>query len=310
MQPFFFNNAHATGSSAGARPRGCRCATTRARTPTRPPRSRADSDVAVVFVADTATEGTDKPCMGLNCGSTDGVDRDALIERWPGGEPAHGRGAGDRPRPVLTPWRDGVAGVRRGVVPGRRRRQGHHARAVRRREPVRAAAGHLPPARERRALRGRPRGLPGRARAGDLQGGRLRRLPLVRRGGLRARLPVRPRAVVHPLPLLRPARREPGRRLRERDRASDQHRPPRRHRDASAVPGDARPLGRRAPAAAGAARVLAAVAPPRPDQDRPLPAQRARPQLLGRRLERLAGGTRLLRGDGRARPRATSGCAT
>jgi beta-glucosidase len=75
------------------------------------------ADVAVVVVADATSEGADKPCMGLNCGATDGADRDALVERV----------ASANPRtvvvletggPVLTPWRDRVAGLVEAWYPG------------------------------------------------------------------------------------------------------------------------------------------------------------------------------------------------
>ena len=73
------------------------------------------ADVAVVVAADAAAEGTDKPCLALDCGRssndpTAAVHRDDLIERV----------AATNPRtivvletagPVLTPWRDRVAAI-------------------------------------------------------------------------------------------------------------------------------------------------------------------------------------------------------
>ena len=76
-----------------------------------------DADVAVVVVADATSEGADKPCMGLNCGATDGLDRDALIERV--------AAANERTvvvletgGPVLTPWRGRIAGLLEAWYPG------------------------------------------------------------------------------------------------------------------------------------------------------------------------------------------------
>ncbi len=75
------------------------------------------ADAAVVVVSDTAAEGTDKPCLGLDCGATDSLSRDALIARV----------AKANPRtivvlqtggPVLTPWRDKVEGIVEAWYPG------------------------------------------------------------------------------------------------------------------------------------------------------------------------------------------------
>src|SRR3954452_12689880 len=77
-----------------------------------------EADMAVVVVADTASEGSDKPCMGLNCGNSDNLDRDALI----------GRVAGANKRTVvlmesssrgLRPWRDKGAGIVEAWYPGK-----------------------------------------------------------------------------------------------------------------------------------------------------------------------------------------------
>ena len=73
-------------------------------------RTARGADAAVVVVSDTAAEGVDKPCLGLDCGATDSLSRDALIARV----------AKANPRtivvlqtggPVLTPWRDRVEGI-------------------------------------------------------------------------------------------------------------------------------------------------------------------------------------------------------
>ena len=75
------------------------------------------ADVAVVVVGDNMTEGVDKPCMELDCGSSDGVDRDALIEAVAAAQPRTVvvlQSGG----PVLTPWRDQVAGLLEAWYPG------------------------------------------------------------------------------------------------------------------------------------------------------------------------------------------------
>ncbi|HEX2231818.1 MAG TPA: glycoside hydrolase family 3 C-terminal domain-containing protein [Thermoleophilaceae bacterium] len=75
------------------------------------------ADVAVVVVADTSSEGTDKPCMALRCGREDGRDPDRLIARVAAANPRTivvlETGA-----PVLTPWRDDVEGVLEIWYPG------------------------------------------------------------------------------------------------------------------------------------------------------------------------------------------------
>ena len=127
------------------------------------PTVAAAADVAVVVVGDRMSEGADKPCMGLNCGQQDGVDRDALIEAV----------AAAQPRtvvvlqtggPVLTPWRDKVRGTARGVVPGPERRHRDRARAVRRRRARRPPAGDVPAAARRTSRRpATPRSTPASA---------------------------------------------------------------------------------------------------------------------------------------------------
>jgi beta-glucosidase len=76
-----------------------------------------DADVAVVVVGDNMSEGADKPCMGLNCGSQDRIDRDALIEQVAAAQPNTVvvlQSGG----PVLTPWRDRVRGLVEAWFPG------------------------------------------------------------------------------------------------------------------------------------------------------------------------------------------------
>ena len=75
------------------------------------------ADAAVVVVADTAGEGTDKPCLALDCGAAPGLQRDELIERV--------AAANDRTivvletaGPVLTPWRHQVEAIVEAWYPG------------------------------------------------------------------------------------------------------------------------------------------------------------------------------------------------
>jgi beta-glucosidase len=75
------------------------------------------ADVAVVVVGDNMSEGSDKPCMGLNCGSNDGVDRDALVEAVAAAQPRTAvvlQTGG----PVLTPWREKVPALVEAWFPG------------------------------------------------------------------------------------------------------------------------------------------------------------------------------------------------
>jgi beta-glucosidase len=75
------------------------------------------ADAAVVVVADTAGEGEDKPCLGLDCGATDKLKRDRLIARVAAANPRTVvvlETAG----PVLTPWRNRVRGIVEAWYPG------------------------------------------------------------------------------------------------------------------------------------------------------------------------------------------------
>ena len=83
--------------------------------PPRPPRRRPMS--RWWSVGDRMTEGSDKPCMGLNCGQTDGIDRDALIEAVAAAQPRTIvvlQSGG----PTLTPWRGKVPALLEAWYPG------------------------------------------------------------------------------------------------------------------------------------------------------------------------------------------------
>ena len=75
------------------------------------------SDVAVVVVSDQSSEGSDKPCLGLNCGQQDTLDRDGLIDAVATAQPRT-IVVMETGGPVLTPWRDKVAGLLEAWYPG------------------------------------------------------------------------------------------------------------------------------------------------------------------------------------------------
>jgi len=81
----------------------------------------ADADAAVVVVADSASEGVDKPCLGLDCGvePVGGVelDRDALIAAVAAANPRT-IVVLETAGPVLTPWRGDVDAILEAWYPG------------------------------------------------------------------------------------------------------------------------------------------------------------------------------------------------
>jgi len=75
------------------------------------------ADVAIVVVGDKMSEGSDKPCLGLNCGQTDNIDRDALIEAVAAAQPRTAvvlQSGG----PIPTPWRTKVPALMEAWFPG------------------------------------------------------------------------------------------------------------------------------------------------------------------------------------------------
>ncbi|MDX6649341.1 MAG: beta-glucosidase [Solirubrobacteraceae bacterium] len=75
------------------------------------------ADVAIVVVGDRMSEGSDKPCMDLSCGQTDGINREALIEAVAAAQPKTLvllQSGG----PVVTPWRDKVPAILEAWFPG------------------------------------------------------------------------------------------------------------------------------------------------------------------------------------------------
>lgn len=80
-------------------------------------RTARGAGAAVVVVADKASEGSDKPCLALDCGTQDGIARDRLIESVAA---ANRRTIVvlETAAPVLTPWRSRVAGIVEAWYPG------------------------------------------------------------------------------------------------------------------------------------------------------------------------------------------------
>jgi beta-glucosidase len=76
----------------------------------------ARSDVAVVFAGDYETEGSDRYCLTLECPNTNG-DQDSMIEQVAAANP-HTVVVLETGGPVLTPWRDKVAGLLEAWYPG------------------------------------------------------------------------------------------------------------------------------------------------------------------------------------------------
>ena len=106
------------------------------------------ADAAVVVVADTASEGADKPCLGLDCGAgpIGGVelDRDALIEAVAAANPRT-IVVLETAGPVLTPWRGDVDAILEAWYPG--------MAAGERRRPSSCSATSIRPAACRRPSR-------------------------------------------------------------------------------------------------------------------------------------------------------------
>ncbi len=79
------------------------------------------ADIAIVFVRDTATEGTDKNCLSLDCGPLPGVPgatpQDDLIVAVAGANPRTVV-VMETGGPVLTPWRNSVAALLEAWYPG------------------------------------------------------------------------------------------------------------------------------------------------------------------------------------------------
>jgi beta-glucosidase len=75
------------------------------------------ADAAVVVVADTAGETADKPCLALDCGAEDELQRDRLVDAV---AQANRRTIVvlETAGPVLTPWRDRVEAIVEAWYPG------------------------------------------------------------------------------------------------------------------------------------------------------------------------------------------------
>ena len=84
-----------------------------------PERAAADAkaaDVAIVFAADYQSEGNDRSCLTLECPDVHG-DQDGLIEHVAAAQPATVVVL-ETGGPVLTPWRDKIAGLLEAWYPG------------------------------------------------------------------------------------------------------------------------------------------------------------------------------------------------
>jgi beta-glucosidase len=75
------------------------------------------ANAAVVVVADSAGEGEDKPCLGLDCGAPATLQRDRLIERVATAND-HTIVVLETAGPVLTPWRAQVEAIVEAWYPG------------------------------------------------------------------------------------------------------------------------------------------------------------------------------------------------
>jgi beta-glucosidase len=75
------------------------------------------ADAAIVVIADAASEGIDKPCLGIDCGAEDGVRSDRLVEQVAA---ANHRTIVvlETAGPVLTPWRNRVEAIVEAWYPG------------------------------------------------------------------------------------------------------------------------------------------------------------------------------------------------
>jgi beta-glucosidase len=80
-------------------------------------RTARGAGAAVVVVADSATEGVDRPCLALDCGTSDALRRDALIDRVAAANPRTVVVL-ETSGPVLTPWRGRVAAILEAWYPG------------------------------------------------------------------------------------------------------------------------------------------------------------------------------------------------
>ena len=197
------------------------------------------ADVAVVVAADYQTEGADRavpdarvPARRRRPGR---ADRRRSRPRNPNTVVVLETGG-----PVLTPWRDQVGALLEAWYPGE-----EGGAAIARvlfgdADPGGRLPGHLPAAaRPTAADRRRPaRSTRASARRRHLQGGRARRLPLVRREGPAPGLPVRLRPVVHDVrPARRPQARAAGGGAGRGGRPGAQHGPARGHGRGAALPG-------------------------------------------------------------------------
>ncbi len=154
-------------------------------------RAARHAKVAIVFAGDVTSEGMDRPSLALP------GDQDALIEAVARVNPhtivvLHTAG------PVLMPWISNVAGVLEAWYPGQQSGTAIAATLFGRSDPSRPPAGDLPP-HPRPGPAALRRAVPGGQRRGPVLRGPARRLSLLRPEPPDAAVPVRVRAVVHPI---------------------------------------------------------------------------------------------------------------
>ena len=257
------------------------------------------ADVAVVAAAPDLDSGEffDRPCIDLDC-EPKPPRQDRLIRAVAAANPRTVVVL-QSPGPVTMPWVRRVGAVVEAWWPGE---EGGNAIADVLLGKVNPS-GKLPvtyprdlsdvPARTEEAV-------PRRRRARRLLGGRAGRLPLVRPSRHQAAVPVRPRPVLHELPLPRPGGARAARRLSRgpsasaREPAGGQRRPAQGRRGGADLPRPPAARARGGPAAEGAQAL-----PPRRDPERAQPRHHLRargPRLLvlGRGDRPLARGARLL----------------
>ena len=257
-----------------------------------------EADVAVVVVGDRMTEGSDKPCMGLNCGQTDGVDRDGLIEAVAAAQPRTVvvlQSGG----PTLTPWRDKVRGLLEAWFPGQNGGTAMARVLFGDAEP----GGRLPATFPRREAdeptSGDPEKYPGVGERVTYKEGVLIGYRWFDEKGLDVAYPFGYGLTLHDLRLQGAERAGQVRRHRHRVGRGHEHGPADGFRGRPALPGHAEPGPGREPAAAPAQGFRQGHARARADEDGTVRALPARVLLLEHRGGRVAGGARLLLGDGR-----------
>jgi len=172
----------------------------------------------------TRARGADRSCLTLECPTVHG-DQDGLIERVAAAQP-NTVVVLETGGPVLTPWRARVAALVEAWYPGQEGGPAIARVLFGDADPGGRLPATFPKSESDLPTAGDPEAYPGRGGDGCLQGRAARRLPVLRREGQDARLPVRLRALVHPIQVLQadaapPRRRGPCRAHRPQRRSAD-----------------------------------------------------------------------------------------